>query len=161
MRHPFSTIRNIRWNLSIKKIGAVLTGSVLIMYLLGNHLLDTLELKTYDMRLTAAGARTPAGDVVIAAIDEKSLTAMGRWPWSRDIMANLVGKLDRLGARVIAFDVFFAEAENRRLLEQIGRLETEQGVSGEASPYRRLTQTLATDDIFARAVKQSDKVVLA
>ncbi len=161
MPRSFSITRIIRGKFSVRKIGAALTGFMLIMYLAGNHLLDALELKTYDMRLTAGGTRAPAGDVAIAAIDEKSLAAMGRWPWSRSIMANLVRELDRLGARVIVFDVFFAEAENRRILEQIGQLETEQGIGAEASPYRRLKQALATDDIFSRAVKQSGKVVLA
>ncbi len=149
-------IRIIRWDLSLRQIGAALTGFFLIMYLVGNHLLDTLELKTYDMRLTAGGARVPDGEIVIAAIDEKSLAAMGRWPWSRGVIANLVRKLDELGARVIAFDVFFAEPENRNVLEQIRQLENEPG----AGAYGRLKQTLDTDGALSRAVKQSGRVVL-
>ena len=82
-----------------------------MLYLAGNSLLDILELKTYDMRLVAQDARHASGQVAIAAIDEKSLKQYGRWPWSRGVLARLVGKLEALGARAIAFDVFFPERE--------------------------------------------------
>ena len=75
-------------------------------------------------------------------------------------MARLVEQLDALGARVIAFDVFFSEAENRAALEQIERLEHEQGLSGETSPYARVKRALAADASFAKAIAKSAKVVL-
>ncbi len=144
-----------------RKIAFILTGAVLIMYLLGNQLLDVMELTTYDMRLLAQGSRPPAGDVVIAAIDEKSLAELGRWPWSRHTLANLIEKLDNLGARVIALDVFFSESENRKLLDHIERLEAEQGFSGESSPYESIRKTLATDSKLAEAIARSGKIVLS
>ncbi|MEE8212662.1 MAG: CHASE2 domain-containing protein, partial [Acidiferrobacterales bacterium] len=78
--------------LSTRKIGFILGGIsliILLMYLRGNQLLDTMELKTYDMRLVAQGTRGPSGEVVIAAIDEQSLATLGRWPWSRVVLADL------------------------------------------------------------------------
>jgi adenylate cyclase len=48
----------------------------------------------------------------MAAIDEKSLAAEGRWPWPRTKLAALVDALSRDGARVIAFDVSFPEPES-------------------------------------------------
>lgn len=145
--------------LSPRSIGLIVTGLVLVMYLLGNPLLDLLEFKTYDMRLKSARRAAPQ-DVAIVAIDEKSLATLGRWPWNRATMARLVQALDRLGVGVIAFDVFFAEAEEQRLLEQIERLEAEQGLRGDASPYSRVKQALASDRAFSQAIKQSGKVVL-
>jgi adenylate cyclase len=118
---------------SASKIGFLLTGVVLTVYLLGDRLpvgiqlLDVLEFRTYDMRMRSEGTRMPAGDVTIAAIDEKSLAAIGRWPWSRRTQAELIDKLDALGARVIALDIFYSESENSKLLAHIGRLEAEQG----------------------------------
>lgn len=49
--------------------------------------------------------------IVLAAIDDLSLNKIGRWPWSRTIMAKLINKLEHFGAQVIAFDVFFSEPE--------------------------------------------------
>ena len=83
-------------------------------------LLDQVERKTYDMRLRAL-ERQPPRFVTIAAIDEASLAKLGRWPWSRTTLAALAERLDRLGARVIAFDVFFPERESARADEQFAR----------------------------------------
>ena len=152
---------------SASKIGFLLTGVVLIMYLLGDRLpvgiqlLDVLEFRTYDMRMRSEGIRIPAGDVTIAAIDEKSLAAIGRWPWSRRTQAELIDKLDALGARVIALDIFFPESENSKLLAHIGRLEAEQGTADKSSPYESIKRALATDSTLARAITNSGKVILS
>lgn len=49
--------------------------------------------------------------VLIVDIDEKSLTEFGQWPWPRNLVAELVDKLEKAGAAVIAFDVVFAEPD--------------------------------------------------
>ncbi len=83
-------------------------------------LLDQIELKTYDMRLRGLENPPPA-HVTIAAIDEQSLARLGRWPWSRTTFAALAERLDQLGARVIAFDLFFSERESPRADAQFAR----------------------------------------
>jgi adenylate cyclase len=93
--------------------GIVITLGVIVLFLAEVPLLDQLELKTYDMRLRALPRAAPQ-HVTIAAIDEKSLAKLGRWPWSRAILAELVRKLDQQGARAIAFDVFFPERESAK-----------------------------------------------
>jgi len=81
--------------------------------------LESLEEKLYDYHFKVRGAVKPSGDVVIAAIDEKSLGSLGRWPWSRDRLAQLVKRLSEEGAEIIVFDNFFFEKEkNDRLLGQ-------------------------------------------
>ena len=44
-------------------------------------------------------------------VDEASIGRFGRWPLSRRLYAKAVEMLDRAGARVIAFDLLFAEPE--------------------------------------------------
>ena len=83
-------------------------------------LLGQVELKTYDMRLRAL-QHAPPRYVTIAAIDEQSLAKIGRWPWSRTTFAALAERLDQLGARVIAFDLFFPERESPRADAQFAR----------------------------------------
>jgi adenylate cyclase len=147
--------------ISARKIALLLTAVVVASYLLGNQLLDTIELKTYDMRLRSSPPAGPVKNVVIAAIDEKSLARLGRWPWSRRTLATLIKKLDALGARVIALDVFFAESENRKLLEQIQRLEGESGYSANSTPFAALKRALAADTKLADAIAESGHVVLS
>src|SRR5712692_1379334 len=100
--------------------GIVVTLGVIVLFLAEVPLLDQLELKTYDMRLRALPKTAPK-HVTIAAIDEQSLAKLGRWPWSRATFAELVYRLDRLGARVIAFDVFFPERESAKADAQFAR----------------------------------------
>src|SRR4029077_5192219 len=47
----------------------------------------------------------------IISIDEKSLTELGRWPWPRSRLADLITKLTDLGAAAIALDIVFAEPQ--------------------------------------------------
>jgi adenylate cyclase len=105
--------------------GIVITLGVILLFLTDAfvaevRLLDQLELKTYDMRLRSLPRSAPQ-HVTIAAIDEKSLARIGRWPWSRGTWAELVQRLDQAGARVIAFDIFFPERESARADTQFAR----------------------------------------
>jgi adenylate cyclase len=47
--------------------------------------------------------------LVMADIDDYSLKQLGQWPVSRETWAQLITRLKGFGAKVIAFDVFFAE----------------------------------------------------
>jgi len=49
----------------------------------------------------------PGDDIVIVAIDEKSLQALGEWPWSFEPHARLFERLG--GARAVGFDVLLTE----------------------------------------------------
>ncbi|MBA6391510.1 adenylate/guanylate cyclase domain-containing protein [Colwellia sp. BRX10-3] len=67
----------------------------------------------YDLRLRSTLEDRGLTDqaIFIIDIDEKSLAAEGRWPWSRRKLADLVNKLAEAGVAVVAFDVLFSEPE--------------------------------------------------
>src|ERR671924_204707 len=92
---------------------------VLVLYVWGTPILDLIELKTYDLRFLSRGRRQPTPAVVIAAIDEKSLEAEGRWPWPRSKFAALIDILSREGAKVIGFDIAFSEPDENSQLALI------------------------------------------
>jgi len=140
-----------------RRLALALLSLVVALFLIGVSPLDQLELKTYDLRLMASSSSASEPRVAIVAIDEKSLAAEGHWPWSRGTLARLVEQLDRQGAKVIAFDVFFPEPENQATLDQLARLERELGGSAVTA---RVRQLLSTDAQLARTMTQSRKVVL-
>ncbi len=76
----------------------------------------------------------PAPDIVIVAIDERSLAELGRFPWSREVHARLLEKLS--AARAVGFDILFAEPQ--------------RGAAGASA-----------DRAFAKAVRRHGRVVLA
>lgn len=49
--------------------------------------------------------------VRVVDIDEAALARFGQWPWPRHRLAELVDKLDALGAAAIVFDMAFAEPD--------------------------------------------------
>ncbi len=54
----------------------------------------------------------PPQNVVIVAIDEKSLADYGRWPWSRTIQAELIDKIFEQEPKAVAVDIFYPEPES-------------------------------------------------
>ena len=94
--------------------------------------------------------------VVILDIDEKSLQEVGHWPWPRNVLAQIVDRLfDKYQARVVAFDVVFAESDNSsgiRALDQLAQNELKQ-VAGFHDIYKKLRPELDNDSQFAAALK--------
>lgn len=78
-----------------------------------------IELQTYDLRVEAtARPSAPARDVVLVAIDNDSIRRMepvvGRWPWPRLVHATVIDFLAAAGAKVIGYDILFAERDLRK-----------------------------------------------
>jgi adenylate cyclase len=94
--------------------------------------------------------------VVILDIDEKSLGEVGRWPWSRDLMATLVDQLfDRQQVAVAAFDVVWAERDasaGMHVLDELARTEL-SGVPQFQSAYASVRPSLDFDGRFAASFK--------
>lgn len=52
-------------------------------------------------------------DIVIVAIDDASIGAIGRWPWRRSVLASLIDHLAADKPRVIGMDVILSEPDIR------------------------------------------------
>ena len=97
----------------------------LIMFFIDVRFLRFMELKALDLRMFSRGKLPPGGETVIAAIDEKSLSELGRWPWPRTTLARLVDNLKGYGAKVVGFDVVFSEPDHNASLKTIIDLSKE------------------------------------
>lgn len=83
---------------------------VLVIVLSPQERLPKLNHLIQDYVIAGQG-RGPNSELVIVAIDDKSIAALGRWPWRRALHAEL---LDRIGAdhpRAIGLDVLFTEPD--------------------------------------------------
>ena len=94
---------------------------------------------------------SPDTPVRIVDIDEAALAAHGQWPWPRNVIAQLVEKLTKNGAAVVAFDVVFAESDR----SSMSRMTTTLGGFGDAEAGRRLAAAQDNDATFAAAITRS------
>lgn len=69
------------------------------------------DYRVYDTLLRHASERAD-DSIVIIAIDDKSVSVLGRWPWQRRVHADLIDRLSRVGTRGVAMDVVFAEPDS-------------------------------------------------
>src|SRR5688572_20387637 len=118
--------------------------------------LQRLDDILYDARLRATMPRTLDERIVIVDIDEKSLAEVGRWPWGRHRVAQLVDELfDRQKVDVIGFDVVFAEADESSGLKRLRQLAEDElrEQPGFAARLAQLQGSLDYDAVFAKALK--------
>ena len=54
-----------------------------------------------------ASESAPEERIAIVAIDERSIASIGAWPWSREVMADLVGKINEAGAQLQIHDILY------------------------------------------------------
>ncbi|MEK6743485.1 MAG: adenylate/guanylate cyclase domain-containing protein [Nitrospirota bacterium] len=112
-------------------IALIVAVTLSLLHTMNFNFFEVLEAKTLDVQFKLRGPVKPGPETVIATIDERSIKNLGRFPWPRSTWGRVVDRLTEEGAKVIVFDVFFAEPE-----------------------------TVASDDLFQRAIMQSGRVVL-
>lgn len=66
------------------------------------------ELATYDMLLRMRPTAGVRDDIVILAVDAKTVSELGKLPWSRATHARIMQALQRAGAEYIVYDVLFS-----------------------------------------------------
>src|SRR5713101_10214360 len=90
---------------------AIATLVLLLLTVEGGGLVRGLETASLDLRFRLRGPIQADAHTAVVLVDDKSLAALGSWPLSRRFFAKAVDVLGQAGARVIAFDLLFAEPE--------------------------------------------------
>ncbi|MFZ5755321.1 MAG: CHASE2 domain-containing serine/threonine-protein kinase [Pseudomonadota bacterium] len=154
--------------------GLLVVVAVLVFSYSNTH--DRIELSAYDMGVRTA--ERDAGDqIAVIGIDDQSIDNLGRWPWPRDIHAQMIEKLHSAGAKVIGFTVLVSEPQQDAGLVHIRDLQQFYEQSGFndpaviagplAEPITGLGVRLAdaaaaldTDSKLAASLQDSGNVVL-
>jgi len=110
--------------LTIELIIALLLGALTsYMYIQDTLFFENMNKKFTDMFFHFRGEVSPSLDIVIVDIDEKSLSELGQWPWSRDKVAVILENLTKAEVGIIGLDILFAEVDNsspKKVLEKFG-----------------------------------------
>jgi len=79
---------------------------------------EILDLRFNDLKYKLRPLTVSEAPVALIALDDASMREIGRWPWSRELVAEMTGKLIDSGVSSVAFDVIFSEPE-------VGNLEAD------------------------------------
>ncbi|HUB97051.1 MAG TPA: adenylate/guanylate cyclase domain-containing protein [Stellaceae bacterium] len=124
-----------------------------------------LETASLDARFRLRGPISPGNEIAIVTVDDASIAALGRWPFSRRLFADALERLDAAQAKTVVFDLLFAEPEEP--VPPDLRAAAAAAAARLAGPDDdRLKQQLASlaqdnpDAALAAAIKKSGNVYL-
>jgi serine/threonine-protein kinase len=149
-------------------IGLVLTVLVLLGLYFQWGPLERLEYGAYDLGLSlrqAPSARSTTSPVTVVAIDDPSIAGIGRWPWPRHYIAQMIWFLQQADAKVVGVNIFFSEPDlNQGLMEVRNILkEFESGAAKSGQLFTMLKEAesrLDNDARLAASLEESKRVVL-
>lgn len=157
-------------NFTSQTVGVLITLTMLSAFYFKppviTDVMERIELVVSDIRFLIRGPQKPGKDVVIAAIDEKSIDQLGRWPWPYTVQAKLVNRLKSYGARVITYDVVFSSSDTSGGINNLKQIKAKlkaEGVSQNSEGLAFLDRAIKDADhdaIFARALKSSRRTIL-
>jgi serine/threonine-protein kinase len=129
-------------------------------------LFESLDRKAYDLGLQFSSSKEPHEDIVIIAIDDKSILALGAWPWSRNVLAETTKQITRGGPRIIGYNLPLDGAQVSAGFRSLGELrkvlKQENKLSQRVNRALRITElNLRVDDKLAASFKAAGRVVLA
>jgi len=138
--------------------------SCLIFYSFGQkkpELLYSLDNQIINAMFRWRGTTGTTSQVLIVDIDEKSLRMIGQWPWPRDVVAGLVKAISDAEAKVMGFDIVFAEKDRtspRCYLKEISECLGEEYVT-EITTRLEAEKDLDHDLVLGDAVAQAEVVL--
>ncbi len=113
-----------------------------------------------DFRFRNLPTLAPRDDIVHIDIDDKSLDQIGRWPWPRQRLAQLVEVLNTCGAQAVVLDIILPEPQQPRYVKEgltdLYMADTGAVLNADAPPK------LVLDDVeLAAALSDSPNLFLA
>mgnify|MGYP003682142229 FL=1 len=92
------------------------------------EIVKKISLVNYDLyqKLLVKGE---VKNITIIDIDEKSITAIGQFPWRRDIYAKILNNINKHKPASIAFDIFFSEEDKQNPKNLLLELKKNNNIS--------------------------------
>ncbi len=150
-------------------IGLILTLLMLAAFYFEWKPLEILEYRVYDFSFNMR--ETPAASpVTIIKIDDESIAKLGRWPWPRNRVAEMIKLLTEYDARIIGVDIIYAESdanqglvEIRNILKSVEEnppLQKTLEENGIYASLKKAEENLDTDMPLATRIGESNRVIL-
>ncbi len=86
-----------------------------------------IDYRFYDMLLGAGKSVEEDEDLLLIDINDASIDDIGVWPWSRDIIADMLVRLREFGASTIVFDIEYLQKSGKALVPN-AQEETDEAI---------------------------------
>jgi CHASE2 domain-containing sensor protein/serine phosphatase RsbU (regulator of sigma subunit) len=113
-----------------------------------------LQLAWLDSYQASSPRQVRSMPAVVVAIDEKSLTELGQWPWPRTVMADLVKAINSAGPAAIGIDVLMPEPDRMSPARVVEHLP-----GADADLVKRLAALPSNDATLAQALRSAPVVL--
>jgi len=123
-------------------VGVMIVLAMLLAYQVSDTI-GNMERRFYDFASTSSN-RTPSDRIAIIAIDDQSIANIGRWPWPRNVQANMIDVLAGAKAKVITNTVFFFEPQTDRGLPYLLKVKDLLSTAADGPLPVRLQEELNT-----------------
>ena len=91
-------------------------------------------------------------NITIIDIDEKSIAAIGQFPWRRDVYAKILSNLNQFNPASVAFDIFFSEEDKQNPKNLLIELKKNNNISENI-------EVLDTNKIFIDEIKKTKAIL--
>jgi adenylate cyclase len=148
------------------RIGILITFLIVILYASNINFLHLIELNALDFRFIQRGKIEPESPIVMVGIDDKSVKEIGRWPWPRSYIADLIDFMTEADAKVVGFDITFSEPDlnsELRLINEINlKNNKDWNIKNDSfANYIKEKQKFADNDSrLGEAISRNGRVIL-
>lgn len=116
--------RRGRWSWGLR-LGLLAGAAAALLVALG--FTEELEMLSRDLRFRLRGTRDPGDEIVLVTIDQRALDELGRYPWEREVLAEVVEALREADPACLALDLALLETSDpeadRRLARALGGVD--------------------------------------
>ena len=91
-------------------------------------------------------------NITIIDIDEKSIAAIGQFPWRRDVYAKILRNLNQYNPASVAFDIFFSEEDKQNPKNLLIELKKKNNISENI-------EVIDTNKIFIDEIKKTKAIL--
>ncbi|MFN0161269.1 MAG: CHASE2 domain-containing protein [Burkholderiales bacterium] len=138
----------------IRLFGAVLLGLLLALFSFDASWQRALRLAWLDAYQKVAPRTVETLPATIVAIDEKSISELGQWPWPRTVLARLIDAIMRHDPAAIGVDLLLSEPDRLSPAALFERLGIE-----DPGLRRRLAALPGNDEVLADAIARAPLVL--
>jgi hypothetical protein len=163
--NPKKVIDSINKFFESNRFSGILIGIITFTIIIPFSFTDAynkFELTLYDLRFKIKPSIEQWDKLYFINIDDNSTTALGQFPWTRDIYSTGLQTMRELGLSQICFDVMFPDPSPKQINEGIYKNLVDMAAAKKVIPETEILAVLKDNDIiFSDGLKYNGTAILS